>query len=147
MLSERERITLLMMRGWDDNRRSYNDVRQLFNVNFLNEETTISKFTVIRTVQHFEDTGSIKNRPKSGRPASATSEQKALDVLQSFIEDPHNILRKASVQNDIDHKSVHKILKQNHFHPYEVRLVQVLNDDDFDRRVEFCEIMMERIDA
>jgi len=39
-----------------------------------------------------------------------------------------------------------KILKNNKFHPYKVHLVQELNDDDFDRCIEFCELMMERID-
>jgi len=43
--------------------------------------------------------------------------------------------------------SVHKILKQNKFDSFKVRLVHELNEDDFDRRVEFCEIMMARIDT
>lgn len=147
MLSERERITLLMMRGWGDNRRSYNNVKQLLNENFRNEKTAISKSTVVRTVQRFEETGTVKNRPKSGRPLSTTTPQQALNVLKSFIEDPRNTLCKVGMQHDIDHKSVHKILKQNHFHPYKVYLTQELNDNDFDRRIKFCEIMMERIDA
>lgn len=41
-------------------------------------------------------------------------------------------------------KSVHKILQINKFHPYKIRLVQELSNDDFDRRIEFCELM-ERI--
>ncbi|XP_071053327.1 uncharacterized protein [Onthophagus taurus] len=31
------------------------------------------------------------------------------------------------------------------FHPYKIKLIQELNDDDLDRRQEFCEIMAERI--
>ena len=38
------------------------------------------------------------------------------------------------------------ILKSINFHLYKVHLVQELNKDDPDRRVEFCEIMMDRID-
>jgi len=44
-LSERERISLLMMRGWGDRLRSYNDVRQLFNETCCNEDTAISRST------------------------------------------------------------------------------------------------------
>ncbi|EFN82646.1 hypothetical protein EAI_11103, partial [Harpegnathos saltator] len=38
-----------------------------------------------------------------------------------------------------------KILKMNKFHPYKIHLVQELNEDDFDRRIEFCDLMMEKI--
>jgi len=69
-----------------------------------------------------------------------------LDVLLSFIENPHDSSRKVALQHDIDKKSVLKILKNNKFHPYKAHLVQELNEDDFDRRIEFCELMMERID-
>jgi len=39
-----------------------------------------------------------------------------------------------------------KILKQNKFHPYNIYLVQKLNEDDFDQCLEFCELMMEKIE-
>lgn len=35
------------------------------------------------------------------------------------------------------------MLKKEKWHPYKVHLVQELLEDDFDRRVEFCEIMMD----
>ncbi|EFN80152.1 hypothetical protein EAI_03168, partial [Harpegnathos saltator] len=35
--------------------------------------------------------------------------------------------------------------KLNKLHPYKIRLVQELSEDDFDRRVEFCEVMMQMI--
>jgi len=42
--------------------------------------------------------------------------------------------------------SVQKILKRIKFHPYKIHLVQKLNEDNFDRQNEFCELMMQRID-
>jgi len=42
------------------------------------------------TVKRFVQIDSIKNRAKSSRPATATSPDKALDVLLSFVKDPHN---------------------------------------------------------
>lgn len=42
--------------------------------------------------------------------------------------------------------SVQKILSKNNFYPYKVHLVQELSEDDFDRRVEFCEDIMRRSD-
>jgi len=43
--------------------------------------------------------------------------------------------------------SVHKILKQNKFDIFKVRLVHELNGNDFDWYVEICEIIMARIDT
>jgi len=62
------------------------------------------------------------------------------------VEDPHCTLHKAAQEHGISMKSVHRILKKNKFHPFKVTLVHELNEDDFDRRVEFCEDMMARID-
>ena len=144
-LNERERISLLMMRGWGELKRSYVDVKTLFNDTFRLGLIPISKSTVSRTITRFNDTGSVKDRPRSGRPSTATNEEKSLDVLLSFIEDPHTSIRKTSQQHEICKFSIQKILKTNKFHPFKVNLVQELNEDDFDRRVEFCEEMMARI--
>uniref|UniRef100_A0A1B6HYH3 DUF4817 domain-containing protein n=1 Tax=Homalodisca liturata TaxID=320908 RepID=A0A1B6HYH3_9HEMI len=144
-LSERERITLLMMRGYGDRQRSYREVCNLFNDTFP-ERNPISVSTISKTIERFEMTGSVRNRPKSGRIQSATDEEHALDVLQTFIEDPHTSLRKAAQQHDMHPMSVSKILKINKYKPFKVHLVQQLSEDDYDRRVEFCELVMRKCD-
>jgi len=68
-----------------------------------------------------------------------------LDVLLSFTEDPHTSVRRAAQEHEISKSSVHK-LKRAKFHPFKVILVHKLNEDDFDRRVEFSADMMARID-
>lgn len=145
-LTERERISLLMMRGWGDQERGYKQVQRLFNETFRVEENNpISKSTVIRTIRRFEETGGIKDRPKSGRSKSSSNDEKSLDVLQSFIEDPHCSIRRCAQQHEMGAASVHKILKLNKWHPFKLKLVQELSEDDFDRRVEFCDVMMQMI--
>ncbi|XP_018375240.1 PREDICTED: uncharacterized protein LOC108769006 [Trachymyrmex cornetzi] len=121
-------------------------VKERFNETFRNGLTPISKSTVERTIRRFNDTGSVKDRPKTGRPMTTTNFDNSLNVLLSFIDDPHSSTRKVSQEHEISTMSVHKILKKNGFHPYKVNLVHELNEDDFDRRVEFCEYMMSRID-
>ncbi|GAB1865891.1 DUF4817 domain-containing protein [Camponotus japonicus] len=133
------------MRGWGDKQRGYKTITRLLNENFRNENNSISRSTVIRTIQRFEDTGSIKNRPRSGRRKTATNNDKALDVLQSFVEDPHISINRVAQEHEIGYGSVHKILKLNKWHPYKLYLVQELFEDDFDRRIEFCDLMMEMI--
>lgn len=59
-------------------------------------------------------------------------------------EDPHLSTRQISREIDVSQKTVVSILRNNKFHPYKVRLVQELLEDDFDRREEFADIMMEK---
>lgn len=144
-LSESERITLLMMRGFGDRIRSYEEVKNLFNDTFP-DRNPVSKSVVYKTVSRFEETGSVKNRPKLGRPRSALNEDLSLDVLQSVVEDPHVSTTSISQTVGISKRSVRRVLHQNHYKPYKIHLVQELSEDDFDRRVEFCELMMANID-
>lgn len=144
-LTEQERVSLLMMRGWGDRCRTYDEVVQLFNETFREGLIGISKSTVSKTIRRFEETGTNKNRAKSGRPNTETSEERQMEVAQSFVEDPHLTVRKASEQLEINRMSIFRNLKMIKFHPYKIHLHQEINDDDFDRRVEFSENMMERI--
>jgi len=113
-LSERERISLLM-RGWSDCQRLYNEVRQIFNETFR-ENTATSRSTVERTVRCFNETGSVKNRQIPGRLISATGEEKQLDVAQSFVENVHLNIRKANQQHDISRMSA-KNFEENQVPP------------------------------
>lgn len=147
-LTEREKISILMMRGWGNNQRSYKDVRTLFNQSFRQGQTQISKMTVSRIVNRFNQHGTVKDRPRSGRPVTVTTEDKQLDVALSITEDPHTSIRKLQQQHNVSYGSMQNILtKKLKFHPFKVRLVHQMNEDDPDRRLEFSEVMMTRINA
>ncbi|KAJ8934037.1 hypothetical protein NQ318_020835 [Aromia moschata] len=105
-----------------------------------------SESGVERTVRRFEETGHIKDPPKSGRTTSATNPEKSLDTMLSFIEDPHSSIRRSAQQHEISKGSIGNILKRNKFHPCKVKLVHELIEDDPDRRIEFCETMIRMID-
>ncbi|CAH2013435.1 unnamed protein product [Acanthoscelides obtectus] len=47
--------------------------------------------------------------------------------------------RKLETVCGVSQRTVQRILKAHSFHPYKIHLVQVLNADDFDRRLQFCE--------
>ena len=147
-LSERQRVSVLMMRDWGDRVRSYDQVPLLFNRTIRNGEelNPVAKSTIERTVRLFMNHGSIKDLQRTGRPKSAGSEQMQMDIAQAFVENPHLSLHRASDERDVAPEIVQNILKSINFHPYKVHLVQELNEDDPDRRVEFYEIMMDRID-
>jgi len=143
-LTDTERITVLMMRGYGDRIRSYREVADLFNATYPDRDP-IANTTVKRTVDRFQRTGLIKDAPRSGRPKNANNVEKALDVLLTVTDNPHTSVSRAAQANDISATSVRRILKKHHYHPYKIHLVQELSEDDYDRRVEFCDTMMTRL--
>jgi len=109
-----------MMRRWDDNERAYSAVVRLFNDTYPNRR--INKFTVLKIIKRFRETGSVKNRSKSVRPSSATNEEQ-LDVLHTFIKNPNSSVNRVAQTHDIAPMSVWRILKKNKFHPYKLQYV------------------------
>lgn len=144
-LNEHERITLLMMVGYGDRRRSLQETCDLFNNTFPNRNP-ISKSTVSKIVHKFEQSGSVKNLPRSGRPKVATNDDAALDVLLTVQEQPTTSTSNIAMELGMSATSVRRILKRNGFHPYKVTLLQELSEDDADRRMQFCQEMMDRIE-
>ncbi len=54
--------------------------------------------------------------------------------------------RRVGAQMEISSSSAWRILRKDlGFKPYHIRLIHKLNEDDFDRRVEFCEMLLERV--
>ncbi|EFN89349.1 hypothetical protein EAI_07838, partial [Harpegnathos saltator] len=77
------------------------------------------------------------------RPKNATNDEKALDVLLTTNNNPHTSVSRAVQQKILaQHQSVEfskdiTIILTKY-------IVQELSQDDYDRRVEFCDTMMTR---
>ena len=109
-LFQRERISLLVIQGWGDVKRSFTQVKNLFNETFRQGLPPISKSTVERTVKRFADIGSVKDRPRTGKPKAATTEDTSLNIVLSFVEDPHCTLRRLPQEHQSSTKSVQSII-------------------------------------
>lgn len=142
-LSERERIEILTMVGYGDRRRTHQEACDLFN-NVYPNRLSINRSTVSRTVRRFQETGAVKDAARIGRGRTATSDDQSLDILLAVNENPNTSLTQIGVNYDISVRSAQRILKRNRYFSYNPHLVQELLAEDFDRRSEFCEIMMER---
>lgn len=79
-----------MMRGWGDNERSYEAVRDIFKRTFKVDNEPISKSTVQRTVERVNVSDSVKNIPSSGLPAANIIADKRLNIKLSITEECHN---------------------------------------------------------
>lgn len=139
-LSVKQRIEILMMIGYGDRSRTQMEVCNLFNDKY--PERPITRSTVSKLETKFLETGTVANLRKSGRPPA--NADTALDVLLSFQEDAHTSVRKVSREIGVGKTTVHKLLKLEKWHPYKIKLVQELNEDDPDRRLQFCEEMMDK---
>lgn len=100
-----------------------------------------SNTCIIKLMQKFRNTGSVFNRPKSGRPKSATSEENEVLVLGSVALKPQQSLREISMETGLSITLAWRILHRHKFHPYKVHLVKQLYGQDFNRRLDFCEEM------
>jgi len=129
------------MRGYGDNVRSYEAVVGLFN-NTLPKRMLITKSIVQRTVTRFEQTRSVKNRPRTEKSKTASNDDKNIEVLRSFVENPHTSIRKVNQQCDISKPTVQKTWKKNNYHPFKI----VQEPSENDRRMEFCAEIIRWID-
>ena len=104
---------------------------------------TCNPQTVLNTVKRFEDTGSVgeskKQLPKPVRTGS-TEER----VLAALRQSPKKSTRRLSAQTGISRRTLQRIIKSAGLHPYCPRLLHALNEDDPDRRLEFCEWFLEQ---
>lgn len=141
-LSEKDRIEILMMIGYGDRVRTHEEVCHIFN-DLHPERNPISRSTVTKTLQRFKATGIVKNLPKPGRPRTSTNANIKQNITIDLEESPQTSTTNLALNHDISRRSVGRILKSEKYHPYKIQLVQELSEDDFDRRLEFCERLMD----
>ncbi|KAJ8911666.1 hypothetical protein NQ315_014025 [Exocentrus adspersus] len=102
-------------------KRSHPDVRSLQNVN-----------------EQFERTGSVSYEEKQDTDCLLKKENQ-LAMSLAVVENPQVGVRVLSNDLDIKKSSISKCLPKNKFHPYHVQLHQELLENDFERRIYFCQ--------
>ena len=102
--------------------------------------------TVSKIVDRFEETGSVDELPRSGRPTIACSPENTRVVQAAFTESPTKSTRRASLELGISRTSIRRMLHSLGLHPYHPHLVHAMSEDDPDRRIEFCETFIDKCD-
>lgn len=72
-------------------------------------------------------------------PREVVQDRVREQVLEKVREDPHTSTRVVANEVMADHVTVHRVLKNNRFHPWKATTVQELSDEDKIRRFNFCE--------
>jgi len=101
-----------------------------------NERVFVSTFSRLR------QTGSVL-KPTGGR-TSGLSRRVEEEVLNLVEENPTTSVRKLSRLTPPSKSTIHRIIKKHQLHPYHYTPVQALHDGDFQRRLDFCEEIMEK---
>ena len=98
-----------------------------------------SKSSMFSLVKRFETRGSVADAPRSGRPrTSMTAENNDL-VTAAFVNSRTKSQSRASIELGISRRSLDLIMDDVGIKPYRPQLVHALNEDDNDRRLQFCE--------
>lgn len=115
---------------------------RLFNES--HPDKNVSDVYVGKVVQKFVDTGSVCN-VKHQPQKPIRNEAVEVAVLGHVEMDHSQSTRQLAEASGVSRSSIIRILKAYKFHPYKIKLVQELNEDDPDRRLQFCEVMSQRL--
>lgn len=97
-----------------------------------------SKDTLYQLVRRFRDTGSVDDRPRSGRPIVVTTDMVS-DVERRMLQSPQKSVRRLWQQLGASRGSTHKALKALHLRAYRVKVVQELKPPDNEKRRHYCQ--------
>lgn len=99
-----------------------------------------------KLLERFCTTGSVMYKPPR-MPRTVCTPENALSVSIAVVEDPHRSSKEIGDIVAIPPSSVRRILSQNKFHPFKMKLCQQLGGTDFERRTNFCQWALNNIHA
>ena len=118
----------------------------------------VNKSTVSRAIKRFEETGSNKDRPRSGRPVTATTDENMQliadkicycnDHEEGHIHSKSDSTRKLVTVLGISHMSVHKMIDEIfEMKSRKTAEGQLLNDNAKEKRLTRCKRLVRRFAA
>lgn len=135
-----ERVEIVAI--WYRNHDCAKVTARIFNAN--HPERNVSHQYVRQLLDKFNQTGSVLNKKHVvNRPVR--NEATDIAVLGHLQTDNSQSLKAVSEASGVSKSSIYRILKNYKFHPFKITLLQELNEDDYDRRLQFCEYFSEQL--
>lgn len=69
------------------------------------------------------------------------NEDQEIDLLPEFVTNPQQSIRIVAERHGVPRMRTQRLLKLHTFHPFKIRLIHELSEDDPDKRLRFCEEM------
>ncbi|KAJ8948041.1 hypothetical protein NQ318_003375 [Aromia moschata] len=142
-LTESLKIEILMMIGYGDRARTQCEVVRLFRETHP-DLPPLNQGTISKIEAQYREVGHVR-KVLSKRQAVVDDDTK-LNLLLALEENPITPARQLARDSNLNHKTVLKILKYEKKSPYKMQAVQEPLEDDPDRRLEFCDLLMTCID-
>jgi len=139
-LSKEERIEIILMAGSGSCRKVAIDFNRKHGKHITHD-------TVAKVIETFRKTCSVADQPRSGRPRTSTDVGTTDVVLAAFARSPQKSIRRLSAESGVSSSSIQRIVKKEKWHPYKMQMFHHLCEDDPDRRLEFCEWALNKLDG
>jgi transposase len=107
----------------------------------------ITHGTVAKLIEKFEKTGSFSDKPRSGRPRTSATKAQPTWCWKLLQGVPPESTQRLAVESGVTRLSIVPILKKHKWHQYKMRMLQHVNENDQDRRMEFCEWAVNKLDC
>lgn len=122
------------------------EVQRQWRAEFQSQPPT--RDTIARIRDKFDAEGTVCSIQKStGRHRTARSDENVNRVIGAFGDAPTQSIRQASLDLGLSRSSIQRILKERGIKPYRPLLLHKLNEDDFDRRLQFAEWFINQAQA
>jgi transposase len=135
---------IFVLKHWWISGKTLRRVNTAFRNEFPHDKIP-SRQAIYQLAKKFDETGSVDDAPRSGRPTTFNTEENLELVSKTFSQSPRTSQRHASYELNISRSSLQRLMRDLNLKPYKPRLLQALNEDDPDRRVEFCEWILDSI--
>lgn len=128
---------------WYDHSKSVRDVQRSFRTEFGDPHRVPGRELIVGCHARLLATGSVlpgRPGPKRGAPArpKRTLSTEAR-VLEAYRRSPEKSLRQGEKELGLSKDSIARILHDKNMKPYKIQILQALNEEDVDRRLEFAE--------
>lgn len=117
--------------------KSVTDVQRKFKNTY--KGMSVSRMNIYKIVRKFEQLGTVKDAPKSGRPMTSRSEENVSALQHMLQQSPEKSVRRVSSETGISKTSVHNIIRKDlELFPYKIQIMQSLSITDQVDRLAFC---------
>lgn len=122
------------------------EVQQQWRQEYGTEPPTC--LSIAHLCDKFETEGTVMDMHKgrSGQSLTATSEASSVQVLDSFTCSPRKSRQQYSRETGVSRASVSRILHRRKWKAYIPQLLHALNEDNLDRRIQFCEWYLAQVE-
>lgn len=99
---------------------------------------------ILNTAHKFDETGSVLDANRCGRPVTVLTATKLAEIKRRVQRNMDFSISRGAAASGLPNRTYRRALDKLGFRVYHPQLVAELSDDDYDRRMEFCELWLNK---